>query len=235
MKKTILAIIVLFLTGCCSPTFERPPWAGNGEPWDTSYLIEINTSGADLEAAADKLENHYWNHVQVEGVVQKPWRSSDPLEHPDRYGNGGDSAIYTGTALAAWSFQWAVRRDQASLENMLKTLNAVDLLTHIAGDGVICRVVFPLNMKEKFGYPEKWLRRQPFIGENQGYGYYTRATKDQFTGLLLGLSVCWKITNETSTDLGVSANLVKATITRITRDIHNHLIKYDWYPRCTWQ
>jgi hypothetical protein len=118
MNRTILCVLTLFLTGCLcqAPTFDRP--ASTGDAWDTTYLIDADPnlqSIAAITSRATVLNEHYWSYVQVDGVLWPPWRTDPALPNPDRWVSGGDSGIYTGTALAAFAFQYKAERSDLAL------------------------------------------------------------------------------------------------------------------------
>lgn len=237
--RVLLLSMVILLAGCSGPEYSRPDWGSTGEPWDTTYLLDDDPDSVNLHLRAKSLETHYWQFAQVEGVCLEPARSDVTLALPDSWGDGGDSGIYTGTALAAWSFKWSVTQDVIDLARVFDTLRAVWLLTHAPGPGVICRVAFPANMEEEFSYPEHWQHRidggfvhksAANIADPVRGGvlpetiYYTRATKDQLTGILLGLSACWKL-------VGPEHAMVRDVIRQCARDLHDHLKKHKWYIR----
>jgi hypothetical protein len=231
-----LLLVLMFFAGCSAPEYKRPDWGDSTEPWNTTYLIDIDYSTVDLDEEAERIDNHYWDYAQLEGVTLEPMRYNKTSEHPDGWDTGGDSGIFTGTALAAWTFKWGTTKHADSKEEMLRTLRAVWMLTHAPGRGVLCRVTFPVEDGPMIGYPERWESRMGFVGLSAGdlpdplggtlpqMRYYTRATKDQLTGLLLGLSVCLKIA-------GPEIEEVRDIVRQCARDIYDHLKKHDWNIR----
>jgi hypothetical protein len=233
--RAFFGVTLLVLAGCAAPEYERPDWGG--AVWDTTYLIDADPAGVDLDVVAASLESHYWDFAQHEGVCIEPQRSDVSLADPDKFDTGGDSGIYTGTALAAWSFKYGVTKAAADLAHVHHTLRAVWMLTHAPGPGVLCRVTFPVGDEALFDFPARWESRKPFVGKSAAdledavlggvlpeMRFYTRATKDQLTGLLLGLSAAWKI-------VGPSDPLVRGVVRRCARDIYDHLVKHDWNIR----
>lgn len=238
MKTTPL--LVLLLAGCCSPDLTPPP--PTGTPADAVLVANPSSvTMADLETVAGQLETHYWAHAQWEGVIFEPFRSDPALAEADGFGLGGDSALFTGFALAAHSFQVADSGDPADLARALKCLRGLWYVTHAAGPGVIARCAFPKPEAARWDYPARWAGRLPrrakFIGETPAAVagpplpgalgdpfpqsvYYTRATKDQLTGILFGLSVAWVLVPES-----------QDTVRAIMVDLAAHLDTYDWRIR----
>ncbi len=229
---------VLLMAGCaCAPDDLVAP-APTGEPWDTTYLISADpgaVTSEDLAAHATKLTEHYWKYNQVEGVVWPGWRSDSALEFPDRYGTGGDGSIFTGLALATYALEYGVVGGDDARDRAIKTLRGLYWLTHAAGRGVIARCVFPIADGDKWGYPgSRWEKYPDFMKKSaalttpwektlpEGF-YYTRATKDQLTGILFGLSTAWVALKDV---MGA-----KELIATIVEDLRAHLVKHDWKIR----
>jgi len=245
MKKLLL-IALFLIAGCSSPhTYQDP----------------LNPDDVTLEALkshAELLENHYQKYAQVEGIIWQPERSDLSLEKPDVYGSGGDSAIFTGYKLATDVFRYATIEGTENLDKVMQSLRGVYILTHIAGPGVIARCAFPANQFKKWRYPTFWQGRieKGFVWNSfplkdpfkQGayfpeMVYYTRATRDQLTGILFGLSVTWKhLQDGLSPPTSLSTipaykrdqgRIVEARkiIAKIVEDLYLHLRKHDFLIR----
>jgi hypothetical protein len=252
MLRYVICLLVLLSAGCqtCeSPTFTRKP--DTSDPWNTNYLIDADpesVSIADLSSRAIVLGEHYWDYSQVDGVLWPAWRTDPGLDNPDRWINGGDSGIYTGTALAAFAFEYGTVKSPEALERVAETLRGVYLLTHASGTpGVLQRNAAPISRGAEFGWPgEQWASRdQDFI--NQGppltdpysgvplgsYIYYSRATKDQLTGMVLGLCATWSILDPDDAPPGLQARVVPVrTLAKWISDaIYDHLKLHNWNIR----
>jgi len=239
MPRLVFAVLLtLFMVGCkCTPKpFHRfPP---SGEAWDTTALIDAQpalVTPEDLAATVASHTDHYMEYVQVLGVTWTPYYSEPELDEPDGYRIGGDSALFTGFALANFCFEYRVNNSPDALKAAMLHLRGIYYLTHVAGAGVITRCAFPLADKEKFGYPDEWGGRisKGFVDEAQpvaspwgnfpASAYYSRGTKDQLTGLLFGLGTAWAMLD--------TEPEARPMIAAIVDDLRNHLIKYDWKIR----
>lgn len=239
MKKIAVLFLLLFV-GCVSPHEYDDPIDPNA------------VTLAELAQHAENLETHYQAYNQVEGIIWQSVRSDPSLEHPDRYGSGGDSCIFGGHKLAADVFRLGVTRKSEDLDRVLQSLRGLYILTHITGTpGVLCRAAFPADQAEKWGYPERWAgRRQQFIHTSSAdvsdpfrpgtdfasMVYYTRATKDQLTGLLFGLAVAWKYLPDSPEELTDQSRWwevarAKQVIAQIVEDVYIHLRRYDFKIR----
>jgi hypothetical protein len=249
MKHSILALVILLMAGCqiCkTPTYVRKP--DSPDAWNTNYLLDADpttVSTSDLHARASTLDTHYWQYSQVEGVLWPAWRSDPALTNPDRWINGGDSGIYTGQALAAFCFKYATLKTPAALENVAETLRGLFLLTHGSGTpGVVQRNALLTSRAAEFGFP--WLGRDPrFVNTgpvlNDPYGggpigpysYYSRGTKDQLTGMILGLATTWSLLDPDDTPPALLPRVVqvRALAKRIAEALHSHLNAHEWWIR----
>jgi hypothetical protein len=244
-----LLIALLLLTGCLTPE-HRWQHAGpvdmGGGPSDTTYLLAIDAASvgsagaAGLAEHAVELERRYVRDVEVEGVTWQPMRSSTTIDEPDSYGSGGDSLLFTGYALAAWCWKYRVTGDS---ERVVEALRGLWVLTHAAGKGVLSRCAFPTDRAAEWGWPDAWARDAQFVGQTPAgvvedlvrggtlpaMTWYTRATKDQMTGLVMGLACAWDLARETS-DLKL-ATTIRAVVRTIVQDVLAHLRAHGWRIR----
>jgi hypothetical protein len=239
MKK-LLVFIFLLCAGCATPHDYDDPVDPNQVTVD------------ELASHAELLEELYQKNHQEEGIVWQAIRSDPSLEDPDQYGNGGDSCIFSGHKLAADVFRYATVGGTQNLDKALQSLRGLYILTHATGTpGVFARGAFPAHRKAEWKYPEHWQHRidNGFVHEgpaledpfNPGHSiapmiYYTRATKDQLTGLLFGLAVAWEylegghflaVEDENSEKIAHA----KVVIATIVEDVYNHLRAYDFLIR----
>ena len=93
--------------------------------------------------------------------------------------------------------------------------------------------------------PSAWADRDPrFVGEtaagtiedpirggsSPAMRWYTRATRDQLTGLVLGLSSAWALATAPTTDPALSA-LIRPVVAQIVVDVVRHLRAHGWRIR----
>lgn len=226
--RCIWALVVVVLAGCCGTSeFVRP--VGTSEPWDTTYLLDMDpgaVTDAELEAAVSAAESRL-DAATVDGVVWPRLRSSAGLDLPDQYVSGGDSLLFTGLAAASRAWRYRVTGRSEDLDAALSHVRGLRLLTSATGvPGVLCRCAFPMARAAEFGWP--WPTRVPFVGEHDGYGYYTRATRDQLTGLVLGLSAVWAALDGDAAD---SASECRLLLRAVGRDVLARLEADDWNIR----
>jgi hypothetical protein len=244
--KVVTAIVslaaCLATSGCLSPG-ETWREAGEGVEMptsppgaDTRWLLGLEERPVDprgLAMWAEAAEARVTG-ATVEGVVFQPRVDGG-------YGTGGDSMLFSGTALAGWCWKYAaLGRCEEDRAGVLAGLRGLWWLTHAAGRGVLARCVFPKEREREFGWPEQWSGRE-FLGEspvtNDPLGgafpagrWYTRATRDQLTGLVLGLSVAWRtcVLDEPDAEF---AGKVRAVVAPLVADVLAHLDAHGWSIR----
>ncbi len=167
----------------------------------------------------EEIENQYQERHQVGGVSFVTLKM-EPL----RYGTDDDNAIYTGMYLAAASYRQACDPSQKNLDAVLGALAGLRLLTSVSGTpGVLARWAFPLeNSFNLIGYDkEKSLLgdnsygdkiRMGILYENGDHAFITKTTKDQFSGVVFGLTVAFKLVPEAHDGV---AEIVQDLITRL--------------------
>jgi len=251
VTRSLLCAALLALAGCVcqTPTYVRP--TSTGDPWNTTSLIDADpasVSTADLTSHVQVVNQRYWAHSQVNGIIWPALRTDTALPDPDRWVTGGDSGIFTGTALAAFAFQYKAEPSTEGLQHAFDTLRGLYILTHSTGTpGVIQRNAFPADQPDKFGYPAEWASRiaagfvhtgpafdDPFGGPQiPPQTYYTRGTKDQLTGMVLGLAAAWTVFDPATVFPAhiPTATSMRDVVKQITQDIAVHLYAYDWYIR----
>ena len=109
MKKLFLSLIVLMaLAGSQALVTLCPATIGvcavkDAYAEDLSYLLDLDpdaVSDQDLYERAVMLEDNYQAYHCVNGIIWEARYAEATDEQPTHYGNGGDSAIFTGFYLA---------------------------------------------------------------------------------------------------------------------------------------
>ncbi|MBN2107859.1 MAG: hypothetical protein JW832_10585 [Deltaproteobacteria bacterium] len=170
------------------------------------YLDPDLVTEGDLYDRAILLEDNYQAHHCVNGIIWQGRYADAADDAPTQYGTGGDSAIFTGFYLAGAVYRFVTTKATQDLDAVLEAARGLHILTHISGTpGVIARCAFPAAEPELWRYPASWQDRidRGFIYESpagipdignpsMSYPamiYYTRATRDQLTGILYGIGI----------------------------------------------
>ncbi len=208
MGKTVRLYLFIWMLYSAAVAAELNA-AAQDSPWDLSYLLEADPTAVtarDLYDRAVFVEDNYQAYHSVNGIIWKGIFADTQDNHPSLYGTGGDSALFTGFYLAAAVYRYLITADEADLDIVFETVRGLHILTHVSGyPGVIARCAFPADQSKKWRYPEAWQSRieaglvyeSPDDIEDAGnpgayypvFIFYTKATKDQLTGILYGLGV----------------------------------------------
>jgi hypothetical protein len=206
MQKICLRLLVLMVLAASQAAGTLCPAA---RAQDVSYLQDTDpdaVSKRDLYERAAMLEENYQAHHSVNGIIWQGRYADAADGEPSLYGTGGDSAIFTGFYLAGAVYRFITTGLAGDLDRVFEAARGLHILTHVSGTpGVIARCAFPAAQAAKWRYPESWQDRieRGYIYENPAdipdignpsvcypaMIYYTRATRDQLTGILYGIGV----------------------------------------------
>lgn len=146
------------------------------------------------------------------------------------YATDDDNALYTGIALAASVYRWMNEPSDRTVDNIHSCLKGIEILISSTPErGVLARRVMPMNKItfHAFGYDKvESVKRDDYwadriisgqLIEYNGNAVLLKATKDQITGILYGLSVFMKYCTEL-TELSVLARQIISDLYKATRD-----------------
>jgi len=213
-RLCVRLLLIMVLAGCLTMGMLCHSSVGIGSArivhaQDLSYLLDLDpdaVSDRDLYERAVALEENYQQHHSVNGILWEARYAEAEDERPTLYGNGGDSAIFSGFYLAGAVYRFRTTGEASDLQAAFEAARGLHILTHISGTpGVIARCAFPAARAAQWRYPEVWQERIdngyvyessadiPDIGDPSACYpvmiYYTRATRDQLTGILYGIGV----------------------------------------------
>jgi hypothetical protein len=239
--------LVALLAGCACEREHRfvvPP--ATSEPWDRTFLVGLDPNSVTTAALASHVRAAQASHDTYQEVLGQTWQATRTIPAPDspaqalpalpdRYGSGGDTLLFTGFSVAASAFHYGVGQpdveSQHDLEQRLKRqLGGLHLLTNCTGTpGVLARCAAPAAEAGRFASRQSgdFTGRSP-AGLFDPWGapypeviYYTRATKDQLTGLVLGLAATLEFGSPSLRDAAAQIGV----------DVFMHLERHAWRIR----
>jgi len=214
-QKLCLSLLVFLLlasrptSGTLFPAATNFFASENAHAEDLGYLLDLDPTAVteqDLYERAVMLEDNYQAYHCVNGIIWEARYAEAIDEHPTLYETGGDSAIFTGFYLAGAVYRFVTTGSSNDLDAVFEAALGLHILTHVSGTpGVIARCAFPAASPQKWRYPEKWQDRidRGYVYESPAdipdianpsacypvMIYYTRATRDQLTGILYGIGI----------------------------------------------
>ena len=215
-----------------------PPGA---PPWDMRYLLHLDPRPipwSDLATYAEWAERNYQRFHQLNGICFTAEFEKKDVPWPTAFGDGGDSALWTGLYLATAVWRYQVTRRSDHLQAILEAIRGLHILTHISGTpGVLCRCAFPKADEARFRYPQHWIWGHRH-GEHSMYlsgtsvpdpfhagraypqmRFHTDTSRDQLTGVLFGIAVTWAFLKpDTRTPADHRPNI--ATARHVVSQIH---------------
>lgn len=170
--------------------------------------------GTVLRAWMDQPDANSWLAAYRAGGSGNPGVVTD-------YEDGGDSAIWTGHYLAAEAFRWAVTRDSLALDNIGHTLRGIGALLDVnGGSGLLARCAAPERsivgqnlVRHGRVFRSAQLFGESWVGQQGGNGI----SRDQYSGVMFGLSICWELVPSARPDCS-----------RRIQQILDYLISNDW-------
>ena len=136
------------------------------------------------------------------------------------YGSGGDSAIWTGHYLAAEAFRYAVTQDPLALDAIGHVLKGIGALLDVnGGSGLLARNAAPLasdvgqTIQGKGAFGRATLYGETWVGYQGSKGI----SRDQYSGVFLGLSMAWEL-----------VPAVRADCQQRLEQMLDYLIARDW-------
>jgi len=151
-------------------------------------------STKDNQAKAEKVSEQIAHiHSPFGTVLDANMAKGDADGTPQSYWHFGDSAIWTGHALAAEAFRYAVTKSERATQIASKLLTGLESLVQLTDrPGLLSRCLIP-HESEHFKTLEaetdlKKRRDRFFIGSLDGrqYGSLGHITRDQYAGALMG-------------------------------------------------
>ena len=134
----------------------------------------------------------------------------------------GDAALWTGLYVAAEAHRFAVTRDSEARAAVVRSLEAIDRLSRLSGDGLLARYYYPVDdphvpffLQDRAGTEYHRTRL-----DGAEYYYVTRTSRDQYSGVFFGLGSAYDLVDHPDVQ-----RLCRSIATRLVQ----YLIAHDWH------
>jgi hypothetical protein len=179
---------------------------------------------SEFDAVTISTNIQQW-HMPYGTVLDPVFASSDP-ESPGfseivGYARAGDSAIWTGHYLAAEAFRFQVTRSPDALNAVWQTLLGVRALIDVTGTDVLARCLVPVDSPYAAAIQQQEGGHGIYYNTLGGQTYFWigNTSRDQYSGVMLGLSVAYDMVD----DADVRA-FIRAIVTRML----DYLLRHSW-------
>lgn len=175
------------------------------EFWDNKNLDWTQTD--QTNKLYDRYEEYQrWQHNDLMpfGGVADAHYETDEHKVISRYDGVGDSAIWTGTYLAAESIRYMVDGSVAARQNVIDLVNTLHMFFNVAGSpGLLSRYAYESQYRSDMGVK---LYGNPVCESNtvfcdilydgKTYDYKGHISRDQYQGILMGYSFAYDALGE---------------------------------------
>lgn len=154
------------------------------------------------------------------GTVLNPILSSDGLTVTD-YTRCGDSALWTGTYLAAEAFRYKVTGASDALANLQGALSGLTLLVDVTGTGVLARCAIPANSPYAASISSQESPNGIFhttLG-GKAWLWVGNTSRDEYCGVFFGLGAAYDL---------LSDSTLRASIASLATRLLNNLSASAW-------
>ena len=190
-----------------------------------SILAGTRTTHASEVDALTISQNIQRFHMPYDTVLDPVFASSDPASQGYSqivgYARAGDSAIWTGHYLAAEAFRYQVTRSPDALANARLALRGIHSLLEITGTDVLARCLVPTNSPYAPAIQQAEAGNGIYYSKlgDQPYFWIGKTSRDQYSGVVFGLSVAYDMIDEPDV-----RGLIQQDLTRIL----NYLLAHNW-------
>src|SRR5437870_406348 len=149
------------------------------------------------------------------GTVIDPIFAAADSDEIVGYTRCGDSALWTGSYLAAEAFRYRVTRAPEALENVRKAIAGIKSLADVTGTNLLARCIIETDSPFADG-----IRREEADHGAHVSGPWTwigNTSRDQYSGAMFGLAVAYDMVDDTDV-----RNSVSQLVTRLVDFLRGH-------------
>ncbi len=151
------------------------------------------------------------------GTLLDPFYASATSSEITGYTRCGDSALWTGHYLAAEAFRFRVTASPDALANATRALEGIQGLVDVTGNDSLARCRLALNSPFTAGVEREEAANGIFRDPALGYSWVGNLSRDQYLGVLFGLSVAYE-----------QIPSLRPTIRPLATRLANFLIASNW-------
>jgi len=135
------------------------------------------------------------------------------------YTRCGDSALWTGSYLAAEAFRYKVTQSPDALNNVKSALAAVKGLVDITGKNLLARCMVPVDSPYAAAISSQEAANGIYTNSSAGWIWVGNTSRDEYTGVMFGLAVTYDM---------VPDGTLRATISDLVTLLVDFLDGHNW-------
>lgn len=153
------------------------------------------------------------------GAILDPYFTTSTSEEIAGYTRCGDSALWTGTWLAAEAFRYGVTQSGDALNNVHMALDALQGLADVTGDNRLARCMAPLDWAHTAGMAQE--ESSHGILFNNPWMWVGDTSRDQVIGVFFGLGAAYDLVEDAA---------VRQQISDLATRLIGYISRHNWSP-----
>ncbi|HLJ47829.1 MAG TPA: hypothetical protein VKU01_17555 [Bryobacteraceae bacterium] len=172
-------------------------------------------SAAESDALAIS-SNIQARHVPY-GAILDPVYAAPNLDDLTGYTRCGDSALWTGTYLAAEAFRYKVTGSQDALANAKNAFAGIKGLADVTGYNLLARCMIPLDSPYAPNTTGEQQSNGIYTNSSAGWYWIGNTSRDEYSGVFFGLAVAYDMIDDSNLKSEISA-----LVTRLLDYLRGH-------------
>jgi len=179
--------------------------------------LPLRASEEDALAISETIQ---LRHLPFGGILDPMFAAPDS-DQIIGYTRCGDSAIWTGHYLAAESFRYKVTHSADALANVLNAERGLRALVDVTGTDLLARCLVPVDSPFAPGITQEEQHHGVYLGylDRRGYFWIGDTSRDQYSGVMFGLSVAYDMVDDP---------LVRTEVAALTTRLVDFLRHNNW-------
>jgi hypothetical protein len=158
--------------------------------WGPSF--SALASEADALAISSNIQARHLPY----GTILDPVFAASDSDQIVSYSRCGDSAIWTGHYLAAEAFRYKVTGSPDALANAKSAIAGIKSLADVTGTNLLARCLVPMDSPYAPAITDEEKQHGVFSNNSAGYFWIGDTSRDQYSGVMFGLSVAYDMVDD---------------------------------------
>lgn len=170
-----------------------------------AFLATLARPGEASEADALAIDANIQARHMPFGTLLDPIFTAPDSNQIATYTRCGDSATWTGHYLAAEAFRYKATGSPAALANVKTAIAGIKSLADVTGNNLLARCIIPMSSAYAPDLTQEEKNNGIYQNNSAGYFWVGNTSRDQYSGVLFGLSVAFSLVDDAGVRSSVSA------------------------------